>query len=102
MCTTMLAWWRRRKLLPGSSRVWNPNVPCNANMIELCEIHGIPCAETDFTLAHAYDADEAFVTGSFGGLTPVGKIDGRPLPDVMGPVSRQLRAAYLEYAKTAD
>ena len=73
-----------------------------ANMIELCDIHKIPCQQTDFTLAQVYDCDEAFVTGSFGGLTPVSRIDGRDLPAVMGPISTQLRNAYLEYAKTAS
>ena len=73
-----------------------------ANMIELCEIHGIPCHQKDFTLAQVYDADEVFVTGSFGGLTPVSKVDGRDIATIMGPVSTQLREAYLEYAKTAE
>lgn len=73
-----------------------------ANLIEVCELHGIPCEQKDFTLAHAYDADEAFVTGSFGGVTPVAEIDGRKMRQVMGPVSQKLREAYLEYAKTAE
>ena len=73
-----------------------------ANMIEICEIEGIPCVQRDFTLSHVYDADEAFATGSFGGLTPVRAVDGREFPHVMGPVSARLRAAYLEYAKTAE
>lgn len=73
-----------------------------ANMIELCDILGIPCEQKDFTLAQVYDADEAFATGSFAGLTPVSMVDGRALPNVMGEVSRKLREAYLEYAKTAE
>ncbi len=73
-----------------------------ANMIELCDQLGIPCERRDFTLAEAYDADEAFVTGSFGGVTPVAQIDGRALPQIMGPISTQLRTAYLKYAATAD
>lgn len=73
-----------------------------ANMIEICEIEGIPCVQRDFTLSHVYDADEAFATGSFGGLTPIRSVDGREFPQVMGPVSARLRSAYLEYAKTAE
>lgn len=73
-----------------------------ANMIELCDILGIPCEQKDFTLAQVYDADEAFATGSFGGLTPISRVDGRDMPVVMGPISTQLREAYLDYAKTAD
>ena len=33
--------------------------------------------ECDFTLAQVYNADEAFVTGTLGGVTPVVKVDGR-------------------------
>lgn len=73
-----------------------------ANVIELCEMHGIPCEQKDFTLSQAYDADEAFVTGSFGGLTPVAELDGRRMPSIMGPITTRLREAYLDYARTAD
>jgi branched-chain amino acid aminotransferase len=33
--------------------------------------------ERDFTLAEVYAADEAFVTGTLGGVTPVVRVDGR-------------------------
>jgi branched-chain amino acid aminotransferase len=40
-------------------------------------------------------ADEAFVTGTFGGLTPVREIDGRQLPaSLPGPLTTKLRALY--------
>ncbi|MCK5749159.1 aminotransferase class IV [Oricola sp.] len=73
-----------------------------ANMIELCGELGIPCEQRDFTLSHVYDADEAFATGTFGGLTPVAEVDGRKIPHIMGPISTRLREAYFEYAKTAE
>lgn len=73
-----------------------------ANMIELCEMLGIPCAQRDFSLSYVYDADEAFVTGTFGGLTPVSAVDGRKIPQIMGPVSTRLREAYPDYAATAE
>ena len=47
------------------------------HVVELCRQHGIPVEERDFTLAEAYSADEAFVTGTFGGVTPVATLDGR-------------------------
>lgn len=49
------------------------------NVIALCSANGIPLEQRDFTLAEAYGAEEAFVTGTFGGLTPVAAIDGRPI-----------------------
>ena len=66
-----------------------------ANVIALCERHGLPLHLGDFTLAELYGADEAFVTGTFGGLTPVRMIDGRTLPAALpGPVTQKLRTAY--------
>ncbi|WP_309644889.1 aminotransferase class IV [Phenylobacterium sp.] len=65
------------------------------NVIRLCGEHGVPFAQGDFTLAEVHSADEAFVTGTFGGLTPVREIDGRVLPAARpGPVTQRLRAAY--------
>lgn len=48
-----------------------------AKVIQVCEENGIVCKQKDFSLFDVYDADEAFVTGTFGGLTPVHMIDGR-------------------------
>ncbi len=48
-------------------------------VIEICEENNIPCFQKNFSLFDVYGADEAFVTGSFGGLTPVTKIDGRQI-----------------------
>jgi len=73
-----------------------------ANVIEVCALNGIRCDQRDFTLSHVYDADEVFVTGSFGGLTPVSAVDGRRVAKVFGPVTTRLRELYVEYAKTAD
>jgi len=47
------------------------------NVIRVCKKHGIVCKQKNFSLFDVYSADEAFVTGTFGGLTPVTKIDGR-------------------------
>ncbi|HKN27763.1 MAG TPA: aminotransferase class IV [Roseiarcus sp.] len=61
---------------------------------------GIPTFEKDFSLFDVYGADEAFTTGTFAGLVPVARVDGRtigeasPNPgDAWGPVTRRLRAA---------
>jgi branched-chain amino acid aminotransferase len=48
-----------------------------ANIIRVCKENNIPCVQKNFSLFEVYDADECFVTGSFGGVTPVTKIDGR-------------------------
>ena len=41
--------------------------------------NGIPIRLGNFTLGDVYGAEEAFVTGTFGGLTPVREIDGHRL-----------------------
>jgi branched-chain amino acid aminotransferase len=49
------------------------------NVIRICNENGIVCKQKDFSLYDVYAADEAFVTGSFGGLTPVNVVDGRKI-----------------------
>ncbi|MEZ4631916.1 MAG: aminotransferase class IV [Deinococcales bacterium] len=64
-------------------------------MIQLCRANAIPVYEKNFSLTDVYDADEAFVTGTFGGLTPVRQVDGRVMRQVEArPVSRRLRELY--------
>ena len=46
-------------------------------VIEICAKNNIPCHQKNFSLYDTYSADEAFVTGTFGGLTPVKSIDGK-------------------------
>lgn len=49
------------------------------NIINSCREDGIVVHERDFSLTDVYGADEAFVTGTFGGVTPVVEVDGRVL-----------------------
>jgi branched-chain amino acid aminotransferase len=64
-------------------------------VIELCATEGIPARERDFSLTHVYAADEAFVTGTFGGLTPVVEVDGRTIANgAPGPITALLTGAY--------
>lgn len=65
------------------------------NIIRVCKENGIPCHQVNFSLFDVYGADEAFVTGTFGGVTPVTKIDGRQIGDgKYGPISKQLSELY--------
>jgi len=67
-----------------------------SNVIHICEQEGIVCRQKDFSLFDTYSADEAFVTGSFGGLTPVTKIDGRVISSGSGPLTLRLQRHYKE------
>jgi branched-chain amino acid aminotransferase len=66
-----------------------------AKVIEVCNSNEITCVEKDFSLFDVYGADEAFVTGTFGGLTPVTKIDGRQIGEgKFGEMTRKLSGLY--------
>jgi branched-chain amino acid aminotransferase len=67
------------------------------NVIRLCNEQHIPIRLGDFTLEQARAADEAFVTGTFGGVTPVRAIDGHSLPGTSpGPLTRRIQDLYAE------
>ena len=64
-------------------------------VIKVATDNGIPCQQKNFSLFDVYGADEAFVTGTFGGLTPVVKVDGRLIGDGQpGPMTERLAALY--------
>jgi branched-chain amino acid aminotransferase len=65
--------------------------------MELCAHHGIPMRQGDFTLPDVLAAEEAFVTGTFGGIVPVRSLDGRAFPaGLPGPVTTRLAKLYAE------
>jgi len=67
------------------------------HVVALCRANGIPVFERNFSLVEALSADEAFLTGSFGGLTRVSRIDGRRIGgDAAGPVLSALRRQYAD------
>jgi branched-chain amino acid aminotransferase len=65
------------------------------HVIELCRANDIAVELADFSVEDARAADEAFVTGTFGGVVPVAFIDGaefsRPLP---GPFTDRIGKLY--------
>lgn len=64
-------------------------------VIQLCKANGIPVYEKNFSLTETYDADEIFLTGTFGAQTPVSEIDGRTIGDgKAGPVTKRIRELY--------
>ena len=72
------------------------------NVIDAWTAAGRVARECDFTLAQVYSADEAFVTGTLGGVTPVTKVDGRLIGDGKpGPQTRLASELYLRLATGA-
>lgn len=64
-------------------------------VIEVGREAGIVVREKDYSLTDVYAADESFVTGTFGGLTPVREVDGRRIgTEVPGPMTTRLSELY--------
>ncbi|HJY03124.1 MAG TPA: aminotransferase class IV [Streptosporangiaceae bacterium] len=72
-----------------------------AVVLDLAAAAGIACATGDYTLPQLYTADEAFVTGTMGGLVPVVTVDGRTIGDGQpGPVTKLLTAQFAALVAT--
>ena len=75
-----------------------------ANIIAVCRENGIPVFEKSFSLTDVYGADEAFVTGTFGGVVPVHTVDHRSIgeaprgEDARGPMVHRLQSLYRAFA----
>ena len=69
-------------------------------VLELCESNGISFSEKTFTFEDVNSAEEAFVTGTFAGLTPVVSFDGSPVGDGnRGPICEHLQNLYQELVR---
>jgi len=68
-----------------------------ASIIDLARNAGIAVEERAFTVDEARAAAEAFITSATNFVLPVVRIDGQTIGDgVPGPISKRLRAAYIE------
>ena len=63
-------------------------------VLEMAASLELPARETNFTLTDVYNAEEAFVTGTFAGLVPVTEVDGRVIGSGERPVIARLQSAY--------
>jgi branched-chain amino acid aminotransferase len=64
------------------------------NVIALCREGAAPLQQGDWLAEDLLAADEVFVTGTMGGVTPAGSINGCALRLAPGPVTIALREAY--------
>ena len=83
-----------RAMEPVSSR-WPAHDAALGELIELCRANAIPVFEKDFSVTEVYGAAEAFVTGTFAGITPVVEVDGRAVGEGgPGPMTERLAGLY--------
>ncbi|HIG33271.1 MAG TPA: aminotransferase class IV [Candidatus Poseidoniales archaeon] len=69
-------------------------------VLEICDRNDIPFSERNFTFEDVSSAEEAFVTGTFAGLTPVVSFDGRPIREgKRGPICELLQNLYQELVR---
>lgn len=101
-CNATNFFWVMDGALCTSSGEYCFNGITRANVLALARANGIDVRQGDFPPEVLNGASEAFVTGTFGGLTPVAAIDGRRLGAVLpGPLTSRLIALY-EQLKDAD
>ena len=64
-------------------------------VLRLCEAEGIPVEEFPMAEGRFLAADEVFVTGTSAEVTPVIRLDGRPVgTGEPGPVTRRLQESF--------
>ena len=66
-------------------------------VISICKENKIPVFKKNFSLVDVYAADESFVTGTLGSITPVNEIDGRKIEDKSNhKITEKLQSLYLQ------
>ncbi|HIE64180.1 MAG: aminotransferase class IV [Methanobacteriota archaeon] len=70
-------------------------------ILDICAGKGIPHYERDFTIEDVHNANEAFVTGTFAGLTPVIEFDGKLMSQGRrGEMVERLQNFYIELIRS--
>lgn len=80
---------------------YNFNGITHKTVMRLAKQAGMELFVGDYTLAEVYTADEAFVTGTLGGITPVARIDGKTIGDgEPGLVTAAVARLYQQYIES--
>ena len=68
-----------------------------STVIRLCRENSLGVKEKNFVVDDVYSADEVFVTGTFAGVIPVLKVDGKYIGDkTRGPITKKLQDWYVQ------
>ncbi len=100
-CNATNLFWVRDGVVFTSGDLYCFSGVTRGNVITACRGGIAPLRQGSFAVSDLHAADEVFVTGTMGGITPVCEIDGRPLPGAGAPVTTRIAEAY-EAMKDAD
>jgi len=68
-----------------------------SKVIEVCKKNNISCHEKNFTFEDISNCEEAFVTGTFGGIVPVSTLENQSLQSTnKESITNKVRTLYLE------
>lgn len=95
-CNATNLFWIKNGEVRTSTGEYCFNGITRQNIIEICRDNEIALRQGNFPLSDIHNADEAFVTGTMGGLTPVCSVDGRTLGNhkLPGTVTGKLMQLY--------
>ncbi len=94
--STNLFFIKENKVLTSSGN-YCLNGITRGKAIKICRLNNIPCSEEDFTFDDIVDCDEAFVTGTFAGIIPVSKIEGKLVQSTShNSLTNKIRSLYNE------
>ncbi len=93
-CNATNLFWVKDGSVFTSGDLYCFNGITRANVIAACQAGAAPIAQGNFPIEALRAADEVFVTGTMGGLTPVRAVDGIALPGAGAPVTARIAAAY--------
>jgi branched-chain amino acid aminotransferase len=94
-------------MVSGGALLTPSTASCPEGITRTCVLRlaagaGLATSVGDYTLPQLYNAAEAFVTGTMGGLAPVVAVDGRTIGDgTAGPVTKHLTELYANLTATS-
>jgi branched-chain amino acid aminotransferase len=100
-CNATNFFWVKEGVVFTSTGDFCFNGVTRGHVIGLCRDNGVDIRLGGFAPQAAREADEAFVTGTMGGITPVRAIDGAAMSASPGPVTLRLTTLY-EALKDSD
>ena len=92
---------RAGTVITSTTRAW-PEGITRSVVLEICGELGLRTEERDVMAAELAVADEMFVTGTMGEITPVATFDDRQYGSVPGPITSRIASRFQEFVLDPD